>query len=136
MPPLDHIKHSMAHILIVEDEDAVAVLASRKVAKAGHTSEIAFNGREALDLLEAAHAAGTSFDLALVDLMMPIMDGPTFTQTIRQDARFNRIPVLGLTAVHDGESRLMASGANKVLLKPYTYPDLVSGIDEVLLEGA
>lgn len=122
----------MARILIVEDEDSVAILASRKCAKAGHTSEIAFNGREALELLEAAFASGSPFDLALVDLMMPIMDGPTFTQTVRQDARFNGIPVLGLTAVHDGESRLMASGADKVLLKPYTYPDLVAGIDQLL----
>lgn len=126
----------MAHILIVEDEDAVALLASRKVAKAGHTSEIAFNGREGLELLHSALEQGQPFDLALVDLMMPVMDGPAFTLALRQDPRFKRVPVLGLTAVHDGEARLMASGANKVLLKPYTYPDLVSGIDEVLLEGA
>ena len=83
----------MAYILIVEDDPVGAEVATVICEAAGHTTAHAANGREALERLAAER-----FDLALVDVQMPEMDGVTLTRIVRADAAYQHMPVLGCTA--------------------------------------
>lgn len=106
----------MASILIVEDEQANAEVASMICESAGHRVTVAENGLAALERLQVE-----GFDLLLVDILMPIMDGETLIRKLRQDARYARTPIIAVTAkasVHDIEE-LKEVGADEVIPKPY-----------------
>lgn len=106
----------MASILIVEDEQANAEVASMICESAGHTVSVAENGLVALERLQS-----DGFDLLLVDILMPIMDGETLIRTLRQDDRYAMTPIIAVTAkasVYDIEE-LKQVGADAVLPKPY-----------------
>jgi CheY-like chemotaxis protein len=106
----------MAKILIVEDELANAEVAAMVCESAGHSTSVAVNGKLAMDLLQQEH-----FDLLLVDILMPVMDGETLIRLLRLDARFAQTPIIVLTAmasVHNIEE-LKSMGADYVIPKPY-----------------
>lgn len=106
----------MASILIVEDEQANAEVASMICESAGHTVSVAENGLVALERLQAG-----GIDMMLVDILMPIMDGETLIRTLRQDARFAMMPIIAITAkasMYDIQE-LKQVGADEVLPKPY-----------------
>jgi two-component system sensor histidine kinase/response regulator len=83
----------------------------------GHTVEVAENGREALDLLEEA-----SFDLVLMDVQMPQMDGYEATKRIRQGEQTSgeHLPIVALTAaaMREDRARCLAAGMDAHLTKP------------------
>lgn len=81
----------MNQILILEDEPNLAELYRQVLQKAGFQVFVAENGQSALDLLAQTHV-----DLIITDLMMPTMDGFTFTQNLRE-AGFD-LPILVITA--------------------------------------
>jgi PAS domain S-box-containing protein len=102
-------------ILVVEDNEINQQVAQELLEQAGFRVEIANHGQEALDKIEA-----TSYDCVLMDVQMPIMDGYTATQKIREDERFNDLPILAMTAnatVEDREQALKM-GMNDHLPKP------------------
>jgi two-component system sensor histidine kinase/response regulator len=104
-----------ALILVVEDNEINQQVAQELLEQAGFLVEIANHGQEALDKIEV-----TSYDCVLMDVQMPIMDGYTATQKIREDERFNDLPVLAMTAnatVEDREQALKM-GMNAHLPKP------------------
>lgn len=106
----------MASILIVEDEQANAEVASMICESAGHTVTVAENGLVALERMQ-----GQGFDLLLVDILMPIMDGETLIRTLRQDVRFALTPIIAVTAkssLYDIQE-LKHLGADEVIPKPY-----------------
>lgn len=79
----------------------------------------------ALEKLKQNH-----FDLVLMDLYMPVMDGQACTEIIRRNPNLTNIPIIGLTAARFAEDRneLIASGMNDYLLKPFKIPDLVAAL--------
>jgi PAS domain S-box-containing protein len=102
-------------ILVVEDNEINQQVAQELLEQAGFLVEIANHGQEALDKIEV-----TQYDCVLMDVQMPIMDGYTATQKIREDGRFNDLPVLAMTAnatVEDREQALKM-GMNAHLPKP------------------
>jgi CheY-like chemotaxis protein len=103
-------------ILLVEDEPDNAHIASVACRSAGHTVVHALNGRDALEALEK-----DPFDLVLVDLLMPEMDGIEFTRRVRADDRFKGLPIIGVTAVVQPEvlDQLWAAGMTQLVVKPY-----------------
>jgi CheY-like chemotaxis protein len=109
------------HVLLVEDEAVNAAVAEGYLASLGCTSAWVTTGADAI-----ARFAGERFDLVLMDLNMPDMDGFTATRLIRQrESKSGRIPIVALTAHEAGNYRekCLAADMDDILSKPYTYDD-------------
>ena len=91
-------------------------LLSRRLKQLGHEVEIAVNGREALEKIAAAE-----FDLVLLDIMMPEVDGYKVLETLRENGTLDRLPVIMISAVTELESvvRCVEMGATDYLPKPF-----------------
>lgn len=113
--PIDKI------VLLVEDNIANQKVAVSYLSHWGLQWEIANNGREALDLLR-----NKSYDLAIIDLFMPIMDGFETIKRIRKNKELNNLPLIALTA--SAEISLMDKavtlGADRCLTKPFNSQQL------------
>jgi two-component system, sensor histidine kinase and response regulator len=105
------------HILLAEDQPINQLLAVRMLQKRGHSVVVANNGREALAVL-----ARESFDLVLMDIQMPEMDGFEATHTIRlQEENTGRhLPIIAVTAhaIKGDRERCLAAGCDDYLTKP------------------
>ncbi|MFB2552790.1 response regulator [Ensifer soli] len=117
-------------ILVVED-DVRNVYALTSIFEAhGARVTIARNGREALAAIDARMEAGAGvpFDLVLMDVMMPEMDGLTATREIRARKRLNALPVIMLTAkaMPQDQALCLEAGANDYLAKPLDVDKLLS----------
>lgn len=127
----------MARILIVDDEQSNLDVATIICRSAGHEVIQATSGRQALQALEHAYDGGTPVDLVLTDVVMPEMDGMSFAHRALRDARFERLPIVAVTArasKHDMVA-LKAVGMAYVLTKPYRNKHLVAAIVHVLEGG-
>ncbi|WP_043605390.1 response regulator [Novosphingobium sp. Rr 2-17] len=116
-------------ILVVEDDVRNVFSLTNILEPQGAVVEIARNGQEALDALEASAGDETrKIDLVLMDVMMPVMDGLTATRTIRRDPRWARLPVITLTAkaMPDDQERCIEAGANDYMAKPLDVDKLLS----------
>ncbi|NIJ20309.1 CheY-like chemotaxis protein/signal transduction histidine kinase/CHASE3 domain sensor protein [Sphingomonas naasensis] len=116
-------------ILVVEDDVRNVYSLTSILEPRGATVEIARNGQEALDALERSAAEGAGgVDLVLMDVMMPVMDGLETTQRIRRDGRWQKLPIIMLTAkaMPDDQERCLAAGANDYMAKPLEVDKLLS----------
>ncbi len=104
-------------ILVVDDNQVNLFLAEHALEKVGATVTLVKDGRQALDRLRAAPSA---FDLVLMDIQMPVMDGLTATRAIREQLQLAELPVIALTAGVLPEERQAAldAGINDFLPKP------------------
>ncbi|MDO8948140.1 MAG: PAS domain S-box protein [Desulfocapsaceae bacterium] len=104
-----------ARILLVEDNDLNQEVATELLRDAGFIVDLAENGQIALDKVRAA-----DYDLVLMDMQMPVMDGVTATLEIRKEVRLKDLPVVAMTAnVMQGDrDRCMAAGMNDHVAKP------------------
>ena len=108
------------HLLLVEDNPANRMVASSFLEKTGVRVTVAENGRTALEKVEQS-----DFDIVLMDLQMPEMDGYEATQAIRSlGGKYQDLPVVALTAdvVSDAKDRVIEAGMNGYLSKPFS-PD-------------
>ena len=110
------------HILIVEDEPSVRRVLRLLLETEGYQVSEAENGPTGLALLQQEAP-----DLVILDVMMPGMDGFTVCRKIREQRRFQKLPVIFLTAKDADESRIMSldHGANDFLTKPYNSKELL-----------
>ncbi|OPY84842.1 MAG: Adenylate cyclase [Smithella sp. PtaU1.Bin162] len=118
------------HILIVDDTIELRALLSKRLSNLGLSSEQAENGRQAMQKL-----AEKPFDLVLLDIVMPEMDGYQVLSAIKSDIRFRHIPVIVISAVDEMESviRCIQLGAEDYLPKPFN-PTLLKARIEASLE--
>ena len=121
---------SMAKILIVDDNpnylgDALPMY--------GYEVDIAKNGVEALHKL-TSNETKTKFDLVLLDVMMPKMDGWQTLKYIRNNDKIKTIPIIMITAVNEESKQIMGlkTGADDYITKPFILPNLLARIDAVL----
>lgn len=114
------------HILIIEDEVKIADYLAKGLNESGYSTAIARNGVEALSSLQQQ-----KFDLALLDVMLPDLDGWQVLQTLRT---FSQIPVLMLTARDHVLDRVkgLELGADDYLSKPFSYIELLARIKSLL----
>ena len=84
-----------AHLLLVEDKEVNQEVACGILEGEGFQVTTANNGREALDMVLTR---GQDFDLVIMDLQMPEMDGYTATREIRKHERFKDLPIVAMTA--------------------------------------
>jgi two-component system sensor histidine kinase/response regulator len=105
-----------ARILLTEDNEINQQIAIELLENAGAAVTVANNGREAVDLL----SKDTSFDLVLMDLQMPEMDGYQATTKIRSESRFASLPIVAMTAhaTVEERQRCLAAGMNDHIAKP------------------
>ena len=122
-------KSTMATILIVDDNLVNQKLMQAILRSVGHRSVVVGNGQEAVDGVQRQR-----FDLVLMDLMMPLMDGFEATKTIRKLPDCRELPVIAVTAntLVGSRERAMQSGCNGYITKPYTKADLLQALDEWL----
>ncbi len=99
-------------LLIVDDDDSIRETLSEILEEEGYVVYRAADGREALAILRA----GAPVSVVLLDIMMPVMDGPTFRQEQLADAALRHIPVLVMTAA--GPQAAARVPAAAVLHKP------------------
>jgi CheY-like chemotaxis protein len=111
-------------ILLVDDDVRNVFALTSALEARGASVEVARNGFEALARLD--EVAGV--DLVLMDVMMPGMDGLEATRRIRKDARFQRLPIIAITAkaMKDDQEQCLAAGANDYLAKPIDLTRLYS----------
>lgn len=121
------IEKEKAHILLVDDENAITENLAPFLERAGFIVSIAINGAEALDKI-AHHRP----DLIVMDVLMPVMDGRQALRTLRSED--NWTPVILLTQVGESTERAMAldEGADDYLNKPFDPHELIARVRAVL----
>src|SRR5262245_56741779 len=102
-------------VLVVDDMASIRAILSQQVARLGHQVAPAANGREALEQLRAGR-----FDLVLLDVMMPEMDGYAVLEAMKADPELRNVPVIVVSGVDELESvvRCIERGAEDYLHKP------------------
>jgi len=119
---LDSKSKESIRILVVDDNPTNQIVARTMLGKLGYWAEVAENGEVAIEKL-----AGSSFDLVLMDCLMPIMDGYKTTQMIRESgSSSNSIPILAMTAhiFQSDRQRCFSAGMNDFVEKPLKFEDL------------
>lgn len=112
----------MAKILIVEDDEAIAGLEEDYLAAEGHTTETAHDGEEGL-----RKALGGDYDLMLLDVMLPKMDGFELLERIRYE---KDIPILLVTARKEDIDKIkgLGLGADDYVTKPFSPGELMARV--------
>ncbi len=116
-------------ILVVEDDVANIYALTSILEPHGAIIQIARNGREAIETLEANKGKkGQEADLVLMDMMMPEMDGITATREIRKNPAYRKLPIIMLTAkaMKDDQEKCIQAGANDYMAKPLDVDKLLS----------
>ena len=124
---MDTEQGGMARILVAEDNAINQKVIRRLLEKSGHSVEIVGNGKQAVDMLET-----WSYDLALIDVQMPVMDGFEAALAIRRNEqdRGLRIPIIALTAyaMKGDRERCLNAGMDDYVTKPIRKEDLDAAI--------
>jgi len=113
-------------VLLVEDNGLNRDLASELLSDLGIEVSVAVNGREGVD-----RVAAEPFDLVLMDIRMPVMDGLTATKLIRADNRFSKLPILALTAhaMSGDRQRSLDAGLDDHITKPIDPNRLLAALN-------
>lgn len=123
-------KNKIKHVLLVEDNMVNQKFAVAVLKMNGYTVDVAENGEIAVDKY-----AQSEYDIVLMDIQMPIMDGIECTKAIRQmetENNWESIRIVAVTAfaMPDDEKKFLENGLDSYLAKPYKPADLISLIEE------
>jgi len=116
------------HILLVEDDESILEMVEKYLRMEGFAITSASNGEEAVQ-----HYLRTSFDLIILDIMMPKLDGWEILQSLRLNEKTRHIPIIVCSAW--GESEFARSlGADYFLKKPITQKELLDVLQKTALK--
>src|SRR5690606_20277982 len=112
----DTISAKQPTILVVDDTELNRDLLDRRLRKNGYNVALAVDGQDALGQLQ-----GADFDLVLLDIMMPVMDGYQVLEAVKADQQLRHIPIIMITALSEMDSvvRCIELGAEDYLPKPF-----------------
>jgi two-component system, OmpR family, alkaline phosphatase synthesis response regulator PhoP len=124
------MNESKANILLVEDEENLHETLKMNLEIEGYSVTSAYDGNEALKMVEEEY-----FDLIIMDVMLPEMDGISVTENIRINN--NDVPVLILSAKNTGQDRVLGlkKGADDYLTKPFNLEELLLRIDKLIIKN-
>ncbi|MCU0291105.1 MAG: response regulator [Thermoanaerobaculaceae bacterium] len=122
----------MAHLLLVEDNEASRDMLGRRLRRRGFDVSLAADGAEGL-----AQARALGPDLVLLDLSLPVLDGWTVARILKSDAATSSIPVVALTAhaMAGDRERALAAGCDDFATKPVDFEALLAAIGALLRGG-
>ncbi len=118
-------------ILVIEDEKHIADFIKQGLKEEGYAVDVAYDGEKGYFL------AGTeTYDVIVLDLMIPKMDGVTVCKNLRRDK--NNAPIIMLTAKHSVDDKVggLESGANDYLTKPFAFKELLARIRVLSRQGS
>ena len=129
---LTGVADQAARILVVEDNQVNQKVVTAVLRKRGFYIELANDGQEALNKLNQSAA----FDLVLMDVQMPVLDGLETTRLIRKEARWKHLPIIAMTAhaMNGDKERCLDAGMSGYISKPVHPSLLLSTVDEFLLQ--
>lgn len=119
-------------ILIVEDNQVNQKVVTAVLRKRGFNIELANDGMEALSKLERSD----DYDLVLMDVQMPVLDGLEATRIIRKNPRWSALPIVAMTAhaMNGDKERCLNAGMNGYISKPVHPAHLLNVVDEYLVQ--
>ncbi|WP_191058749.1 response regulator [Geminicoccus harenae] len=120
----------MTSILVVDDEPLIAMALEAVLEDAGYQVMMAANGRQGLERL-----AETRADVVLLDMMMPVMNGPAMLAAMIAEPSLAKIPVIILSSLPEEVVRTRARGCAMILRKPYTADEVLDAIAWALGEA-
>jgi len=117
-------------ILVAEDDIKISSFLSKGLSEESYIVDCCFEGEEALYLIET-----NSYDLIILDLMMPVIDGVSLCKIVRQ--KDIKTPIIMLTAKSSIEEKVIGlnSGANDYMSKPFSFDELIARIKVQLRDG-
>jgi CheY-like chemotaxis protein len=118
----------MTTILVVDDEPLIAMALEAVLEDAGYQVATAANGQQGLEQLTKMPCP----ELVLLDMMMPVMNGPAMLAAMAADQNLSGIPVIVLSSLPEEAVRARAKGAAAILRKPYTVDEILNVITRVL----
>jgi Amt family ammonium transporter len=121
-------------ILLVEDGLDNQRLIGHLLRKAGADVSIAENGQVAVDLALAAKQADSPFDIILMDIQMPVMDGHEATRQLRKAGHTNPIIALTANAMNENRQKCIEAGCNDYMTKPFDLSTLVAVVAKHLVQ--
>ena len=115
----------MVKILIAEDEEPIANLIRMNLKKAGYACECAYDGQEAADRMEEGH-----YDLLLLDIMLPKMDGFEVLALMNRNHWIEDTPVIMISAKKDDIDKIrgLGLGADDYITKPFSPSEMVARV--------
>lgn len=118
-----------AHLLVVDDNELNRDMLSRRLKRKGYTVDVAEDGYQALDLI-----AQTSYDLILLDIMMPGISGIDVLEELRQKYSITDLPIIMATAKTDGATivQTLQLGANDYVTKPLQFAEVLARVETQL----
>ena len=116
----------LGNLLVVDDNEMNRDMLSRRLSRRGHTVETAEDGQQALDII-----AKQSFDVILLDIMMPGISGIEVLKTLRETYTASDLPIIMATAKSESEDIVDALklGANDYVTKPLNFPVVAARVD-------
>lgn len=116
-------------VLIVDDEEHIRELIKFNLKKEGYDIEVAVNGREAIEIIKKI-----KFDLILLDLMLPEIDGLEVCKEIRKNENTSDIPVMMITAKGEEFDKVLGLelGADDYITKPFSIRELIARVKALL----
>lgn len=132
--PAPHQGEGVLRILLAEDNAINRVLLQKQLERHGHDVTPVGDGLEAIEAVEL----DADFDVVLMDISMPRMDGLTATRHLRQGATGRHLPIIALTAQADQRrvAEFRAAGMDEILTKPVETPRLLATIARVAIQAA
>jgi CheY-like chemotaxis protein len=123
----------MAKILLVEDNEMNRDMLSRRLQRKGHEVTMAVDGREGV-----AMARSGAYDIILMDMSLPEIDGWAATRLLRDAPETQRVPIIALTAhaMAGDREKAIAAGCDDYDTKPIELPRLLAKIDTLLARDA
>lgn len=127
--PIDPYQRAVLQtsVLIVDDEFGLADVTADLLTDAGYDVAIAINGK-----LGLASLAARRVDLVIVDIMMPVMDGPEMIRRMRADPALATIPTILMTALPEAIPTGAAALHDAVLVKPFSFAELTQTMARLL----
>lgn len=117
---------SRKKILIVDDAEINVIVVNKLLKKNGFYSEVARNGLEAVEMIKSTN----DFDLILMDIQMPVMDGYESTKSIRELGIETPVIALTATALDGDKDKIYNAGMNDYIVKPISQDLLFEKIEK------